>query len=140
MPDYGVRLTPCDQAGRSLQVYLDLSHTPYPPGLLPGNTLLLSGFQRRLSRTGSVYCTYLPVSSITVVSLGDTSSAQPPLPAPIMHLGEWALSSKQRGAVGQVKGHVLIRPQPPPTTTPEPRSTDPQLPAFSTKCYEIDQL
>ncbi|XP_076738443.1 CST complex subunit CTC1 [Maylandia zebra] len=50
----GVRLTLCDQAGRSLQVYLDLSHTPYPPGLLPGNTLLLSGFQRRLSRTGSV--------------------------------------------------------------------------------------
>ncbi|XP_042072932.1 CST complex subunit CTC1 [Haplochromis burtoni] len=103
----GVRLTLCDQAGRSLQVYLDLSHTPYPPGLLPGNTLLLSGFQRRLSRTGSVYCTYLPVSSITVVSLGDTSSAQPPPPAPIMHLGEWALSSKQRCAVGQVKGHVV---------------------------------
>nr|XP_046236447.1 CST complex subunit CTC1 isoform X2 [Scatophagus argus] len=46
----GVRLTVCDQSGRSLQVYLDLSHTPYPPGLLPGNTLLLSAFQRRLSR------------------------------------------------------------------------------------------
>ncbi|CAI5657327.1 unnamed protein product [Oreochromis niloticus] len=89
------------------RVYLELSHTPYPPGLLPGNTLLLSGFQRRLSRTGSVYCTYLPVSSITVVSLGDTSSAQPPPPAPIMHLGEWALSSKQRCTVGQVKGHVV---------------------------------
>ncbi|XP_039905532.1 CST complex subunit CTC1-like [Simochromis diagramma] len=82
-------------------------HTPYPPGLLPGNTLLLSGFQSRLSRTGSVYCTYLPVSSITVVSLGDTSSAQPPPPAPIMHLGEGALSSKQRCTVGQVKGHVV---------------------------------
>ena len=46
----GVRLTVCDQSGTSLQVYLDLSHTPYPPGLLPGNTLLLSDFQRRLSR------------------------------------------------------------------------------------------
>lgn len=102
----GMRLTLCDQTGRSLQVYLDLSHTPYPPGLLPGNTLLLSGFQRRLSRTGSVYFTYLPVSSITVVSLGDRSSACPP-PAPIMHLGQWALSSEQRCTVGQVKGHVV---------------------------------
>ncbi|XP_030574919.1 CST complex subunit CTC1-like [Archocentrus centrarchus] len=57
-------------------------------------------------RTGSVYFTYLPVSSITVVSLGDTSSACPP-PAPIMHLGQWALSSEQRCTVGQVKGHVV---------------------------------
>ncbi|XP_062239950.1 CST complex subunit CTC1 isoform X2 [Platichthys flesus] len=46
----GVRLTMCDRGGRSLKVYLDLSHTPYPPGLLPGNTLRLSAFQRRLSR------------------------------------------------------------------------------------------
>ncbi|TNN24511.1 CST complex subunit CTC1 [Liparis tanakae] len=45
----GVRLTVCDRSG-TLQVYLDLSHTPYPPGLLPGNTLLLSSFQRRVSR------------------------------------------------------------------------------------------
>ncbi|KAM7366658.1 hypothetical protein PAMP_016077 [Pampus punctatissimus] len=102
----GVRLTVCDQTGRSLQVYLDLTHTPYPPGLLPGNRLLLSAFQRRLSRSGSVYCTYLPVSSITVITLGDTSSAQPP-PAPMMHLGQWALSQEHRYTVGQVKGHLV---------------------------------
>ncbi|KAF1371438.1 hypothetical protein PFLUV_G00278330, partial [Perca fluviatilis] len=102
----GVRLTVCDQTGRSLQVYLDLSHTPYPPGLLPGNTLLLSGFQRRVSRSGGVYCSLLPVSCVTVVSLGDTSSARPP-PAPMMHLGVWALSREQRCIVGQVKGHVV---------------------------------
>ncbi|XP_078101338.1 CST complex subunit CTC1 isoform X2 [Sander vitreus] len=102
----GVRLSVCDQTGRSLQVYLDLSHTPYPPGLLPGNTLLLSGFQRRVSRSGGVYCSLLPVSCITVVSLGDTSSARPP-PAPMMHLGVWALSREQRCIVGQVKGHVV---------------------------------
>ncbi|MEQ2231321.1 hypothetical protein ILYODFUR_038366 [Ilyodon furcidens] len=46
----GVRLTVCDQSGRSLCVYLDLSHAPYPPGLLPGNRVLLSGFLRKLSR------------------------------------------------------------------------------------------
>ncbi|XP_051249640.1 CST complex subunit CTC1 [Dicentrarchus labrax] len=101
----GVRLTVCDQTGRSLQVYLDLSHTPYPPGLLPGNTLLLSAFQIRLSRTGSVYCSYLPVSSITVVSLGDTSTVRPP--PPMMHLGVWATSTEQRCILGQVKGHVV---------------------------------
>uniref|UniRef100_UPI0037E89C2B CST complex subunit CTC1 isoform X2 n=1 Tax=Semicossyphus pulcher TaxID=241346 RepID=UPI0037E89C2B len=71
----GVRLTVCDKTGTSLQVYLDLSNTPYPPGLLPGNTLLLSGFQRRVSRSGGVYCRCLPVSSVTVIRLGDTSSA-----------------------------------------------------------------
>ncbi|KAM6894522.1 CST complex subunit CTC1 isoform 2-T2 [Lycodopsis pacificus] len=102
----GVRLTVCDQTGRSLQVYLDLSHTPYPPGLLPGNTLLLSGFQRRVSRSGGVYCSSLPLSSITVVSLGDVSSARPP-PAPMMHLGVWAVSREQSCIVGQVRGHVV---------------------------------
>uniref|UniRef100_A0A8C3A520 CST complex subunit CTC1 n=1 Tax=Cyclopterus lumpus TaxID=8103 RepID=A0A8C3A520_CYCLU len=81
----GVRLTVCDQTGRTLQVYLDLSHTPYPPGLLPGNKLLLSSFQRRVSRSGGVYCSSLPVSSISVIALGDTSSVRPP-PAPMMHL------------------------------------------------------
>ncbi|KAL7375962.1 hypothetical protein ABVT39_027367 [Epinephelus coioides] len=102
----GVRLTVCDHSGRSLQVYLDLSHTPYPPGLLPGNTLLLSAFQRRVSRSGGVYCSSLPVSSVTVISLGDMSSVTPP-PAPMMHLGVWAVSREQRSTVGQVKGHVV---------------------------------
>ncbi|TNM93866.1 hypothetical protein fugu_002042 [Takifugu bimaculatus] len=102
----GVRLTVCDQSGRSLRVYLDLTHTPYPLGLLPGNTLLFSEFQRRVSRAGSVYCSYLPVSSITVVSLGDSSPNQPP-PAPIMHLGVWAGSTGPSFIVGQIKGHVV---------------------------------
>ncbi|XP_071370718.1 CST complex subunit CTC1-like [Centroberyx affinis] len=101
----GVRLTVCDHSGRSLQVYLDLSHTPYPPGLLPGNTLLLSAFQRRLSRSGSVYCSSLPVSSLTVNTLGDTSLTQPP--APMMHLGGWALSGEKRCTVGRVRGHLV---------------------------------
>ncbi|CAN9509395.1 unnamed protein product [Ophioblennius macclurei] len=102
----GVRLTVCDQTGRSLQIYLDLSHTPYPPGLLPGNTLLFSAFQRRVSRTGSVYCSFLPVSSMTVLSLGDSSCPCPP-PPPIMHLGSWAHSEEHRCTVGRVKGHLV---------------------------------
>ncbi|XP_034413182.1 CST complex subunit CTC1 isoform X2 [Cyclopterus lumpus] len=102
----GVRLTVCDQTGRTLQVYLDLSHTPYPPGLLPGNKLLLSSFQRRVSRSGGVYCSSLPVSSISVIALGDTSSVRPP-PAPMMHLGVWAVSREQRCIVGQVRCHVV---------------------------------
>ncbi|KAK5848013.1 hypothetical protein PBY51_005669 [Eleginops maclovinus] len=102
----GVRLTVCDQTGCSLQVYLDLSHTPYPPGLLPGNTLLLSAFQRRESRWGGVYCSDLPVSSVTVTSLGDSSCVSPP-PAPMMHLGVWVGSREQRCTVGRVRGHVV---------------------------------
>ncbi|XP_061566120.1 CST complex subunit CTC1-like [Cololabis saira] len=102
----GVRLTMCDQTGKSLQVYLSLRHTPCLPGLLPGNTLLLSAFQRRLSRSGGVYCSYLPVSCITVTSLGDLSSAPPP-PAPIMHLGQEALGSEHRCMLGKVRGHVV---------------------------------
>ncbi|XP_076009499.1 CST complex subunit CTC1 isoform X2 [Genypterus blacodes] len=97
----GVRLTLNDQSGRSLQVYLDIGHTSYTPGMLPGNILLLSGFQRKLSKSGSVYCRSLPVSSITVISLGDTCLALPP-PAPIIHLGSW----EPRYNVGQVKAHV----------------------------------
>ncbi|KAG7495806.1 CST complex subunit CTC1 [Solea senegalensis] len=102
----GVRLTICDQSGRSLQVYMDLSNTPYPPGLLPGNTLLLSALQRKLSRSGGVYCRYLPVSSVTVVSLGDKRLAQAP-PAPTMHLGLWTLNKEQRFTEAQVKGHAV---------------------------------
>ncbi|XP_069031586.1 CST complex subunit CTC1 [Embiotoca jacksoni] len=76
-----MRLTLCDQTGRSLQVYLDFSHASYPPGLLPGNTLLLCTVQRRLS-----------------------SCVQPP-PAPSMHLGQWC--TEQKCTEGQVQGHVV---------------------------------
>ncbi|XP_034020039.1 CST complex subunit CTC1-like isoform X2 [Thalassophryne amazonica] len=102
----GVRLTLCDQSGRSIRVYMDLSHTPCPPGLLPGNTVLLSSFQRRRSRAGGVYCKMLPVSSLTVVKVMDASSAQPP-PPPMMQLGRWALSTEEGCTVGRVKGHVV---------------------------------
>ncbi|XP_027866270.1 CST complex subunit CTC1 [Xiphophorus couchianus] len=99
----GVRLTVCDQSGRNLCVYLDLSHAPYPPGLLPGNQVLLSGFLRKISRSGAVYCCLSPVGCVTVTSLGDSSRLAPP-PAPSMHLAHWA-SSKTVEA--QVKGHVV---------------------------------
>lgn len=101
----GVRLTVCDQTGRSLCVYLDLSHAPYPPGLLPGNRVLLSGFLRKTSRSGSVYCSLSPVSCVTVTSSpGDACSLAPPPPPPSMHLASWAGSSCVQA---QVKGHVV---------------------------------
>ncbi|KAM9827450.1 CST complex subunit CTC1 [Neosynchiropus ocellatus] len=102
----GTRLTMFDQIGRSLRVYIDMTSTPYLLGLLPGNTLLLSGFQRRLSKSGSVYCSYLPISSVTVVTLGNKSSAKPP-PVPLMLIGQWALCEDGDCAVGQIKGHVV---------------------------------
>ncbi|XP_035986969.1 CST complex subunit CTC1 isoform X4 [Fundulus heteroclitus] len=100
----GVRLTVCDQSGRSLCVYLDLSHAPYPPGLLPGNQVLLSGLLRKLSRSGGVYCSLSPVSCVTVTSLGDSCRLALPPPSPSMHLAQWAAS---RCVQGQVRGHVV---------------------------------
>ncbi|KAM9414363.1 CST complex subunit CTC1 isoform 2-T4 [Pholidichthys leucotaenia] len=103
----GLRLTLCDLSGRSLQVYLDLSHAPYPPGLLPGNTLLLSGFQRRLSRTGSVYCSSAPISCVTVTAVSPHRWSGPP-PSPRMHLGGWSVACEEGGVtVAQVRGHVV---------------------------------
>ena len=34
----------------SIQVYLDLTHNPFIPGLLPGATVVLHAFQRSVSR------------------------------------------------------------------------------------------
>ncbi|RVE60932.1 hypothetical protein OJAV_G00185670 [Oryzias javanicus] len=99
----GVRLTLCDMTGRSVRVYLDLSHAPYPPGLLPGSSVLLSDFQRRVSRSGGVYFSNLPVSSMTVMSLGAESLAPPP-PPPMMHLGQWGV---KENVTGLVRGHVV---------------------------------
>ncbi|KAM4714208.1 CST complex subunit CTC1 isoform 3-T3 [Anableps anableps] len=100
----GVRLTMCDQSGRSLCVYLDLSHAPYTPGLLPGNEVLLSRFLRKISRSGGVYCSLSPVSCVTVTSLGDSCRLAPPPPAPSMHLAQWASS---RCVQAQVRGHLV---------------------------------
>ncbi|XP_061816417.1 CST complex subunit CTC1 [Nerophis lumbriciformis] len=99
----GVRLTVCDQSGRSINVYLKLKNLNYPPGLLPGNTLMLSNFHKKLSRTGSVYCTNLPVSWVAVVRVRDKSSDGRP-PVPIMHLGLW---TRQSSTVGRIKCHVV---------------------------------
>ncbi|XP_054608714.1 LOW QUALITY PROTEIN: CST complex subunit CTC1 [Dunckerocampus dactyliophorus] len=101
--DIGVRLTVCDQNGRSIHVYLKLKHNTYPPGLLPGNTLMLSAFHRRLSRTGSVYCTNLPVSCVTVMHVQDKSS-EGRQTVPIMHLGLW---TRHSCTVARIKGHVV---------------------------------
>ncbi|XP_024119088.1 CST complex subunit CTC1, partial [Oryzias melastigma] len=102
----GVRLTLCDPTGRSVRAYLDLSHAPYPPGLLPGSSVLLSDFQRKVSRSGGVYFTNLPVSSMTVMSLGAESLAPPPHP-PMMHLGQWGVKGQKENVTGLVRGHVV---------------------------------
>uniref|UniRef100_A0A3P8V5M4 CST complex subunit CTC1 n=1 Tax=Cynoglossus semilaevis TaxID=244447 RepID=A0A3P8V5M4_CYNSE len=93
----GVRLTVCDQSGRSLQVYLGLSHTPYPHGLLPGNTLLLSMFQRKLF--------FFPLILFSFSKLSIRSVLAPP--PPVMHLCAWALCRDQKVPVARVKGHVV---------------------------------
>ncbi|XP_071190345.1 CST complex subunit CTC1 isoform X2 [Salvelinus alpinus] len=103
-----VRLTVCvEPRGRSLQVYLDLSRTPYPPGLVPGNTVLLTSFQRRLSRVGGVYCRSVPVSCLTIMALGKTDTQSCDSPPPMILLGVWALAGAEQCVVGRVRGHVV---------------------------------
>lgn len=99
----GMRLTVCDRSGRSLQVYLDLSHAPFTPGLLPGNHLRFSRVQRKVSRSGGVYCSSVSVSCVSVVSIGQSSAhaAQPTFP--MMLLGGWG----EEVGVARVRGHVV---------------------------------
>ncbi|XP_061665239.1 CST complex subunit CTC1 [Syngnathoides biaculeatus] len=100
----GVRLTVCDRSGRSLHVFLNFNRKTYPPGLLPGNTLLLSAFRRRVSRSGRVYCSNIAVSWVAVMRVRDESRSEEPPPAPVMHLARW---TQDGCTVGRVKGHVV---------------------------------
>ncbi|KAK1876026.1 CST complex subunit CTC1 [Dissostichus eleginoides] len=79
-----------------------LLHTCTQPRSPPVSTLS----QVLDCRSGGVYCSQLPVSSLTVTSLGDSSCVRPP-PAPMMHLGVWTGSREQRCIVGRVRGHVV---------------------------------
>ncbi|XP_049616238.1 CST complex subunit CTC1 isoform X2 [Syngnathus scovelli] len=101
----GARLTVCDQSGRSIHVFLNLNHNAYPLGMLPGNTLLLSAFRRRVSRSGHVYCSNIPVSWVAVLRVRDERwEGEDRPPPPIMHLALWTQQSR---TVGRVKGHVV---------------------------------
>ncbi|XP_072552754.1 CST complex subunit CTC1 isoform X2 [Salminus brasiliensis] len=101
-----VRLTLQDPEApdQSLQVYLDLSHMPYIPGLIAGATVLLHDFQRKVSVVKNVYCWSLPVSCVTVAGLG---SLKPHSPPPMMHLGQWATSRAGQSVMGRVRSHVV---------------------------------
>ncbi|KAK1803641.1 hypothetical protein P4O66_020758, partial [Electrophorus voltai] len=104
--DLRVRLTVQDAEApdRSVQVYLDLSRTPYIPALLPGATVQLLHFQRRVSVVRNVYCWSLPISCVTVTGLG---SVKPHPPPPLVHLGVWTLAKAEQSIVGQITVHVV---------------------------------
>ncbi|XP_069042845.1 CST complex subunit CTC1 isoform X2 [Lepisosteus oculatus] len=112
----GARLTVCDclTPWISLQVYIELSHNPYTPGLIPGATVLFQKFHRRVSRAHSVYCRSVPLSCVTVEQLGNgqswpaDSSGHPSseTPLPIMLLGEWG-AGQPRCIMGRVRCHVV---------------------------------
>ncbi|XP_065131812.1 CST complex subunit CTC1 [Paramisgurnus dabryanus] len=106
-----VRLTVQDPeaSGQMIQVYVDLSCGPYTPGLLPGASLLLNDFQRKVSKACNVYCRSLPISCVTVTGLGSVGSGSggSQSPPPMMLLGDWASGGTQQCIVGQVKGHVV---------------------------------
>ncbi|XP_053499587.1 CST complex subunit CTC1 [Ictalurus furcatus] len=101
-----VRLTLLDVESphHPLQVYLDLTHNAYTPGLITGTTVHLYHFQRRVSVVCNVYCCSLPISCVIVSGLG---SVKPHPPPPTMHLGEWASVRAEHSIMGQVRGHMV---------------------------------
>ncbi|XP_041369362.1 CST complex subunit CTC1-like isoform X2 [Gigantopelta aegis] len=74
------RRTVCLEVGafqrQSVQVYMNLDNISYPLGLLPGATVLFTRLERRVSSSGTVYCQYTTVSTVSVcqVSNPNTSS------------------------------------------------------------------
>ncbi|XP_066578424.1 CST complex subunit CTC1 isoform X2 [Amia ocellicauda] len=111
-----MRLTVCDLLCPWLcvQLYADLSQRPYPPGLVPGATVLFQRVQRKVSRAGNVYCRSVVISCLTVMQLGDGNTGEPqslssssPSPPAIRHLGEWAHAAAPQCVVGQLRGHVV---------------------------------
>ncbi|XP_063042920.1 CST complex subunit CTC1 [Engraulis encrasicolus] len=120
-PELRFRLTvedPVSTSSERLQVYVDLSQSPFIPGLLPGAHILLTDLQRCLSRKGNVYCRFLPISCVAVTSLASEQSGSRPAraPPPMMLLGEWGRAgpqdeaegegAQQRCMLGKVKCHV----------------------------------
>ncbi|KAJ8255041.1 hypothetical protein GJAV_G00200290 [Gymnothorax javanicus] len=104
-----IRLTVQDLVSRdrSIQVYVDLSQKPYPPGLLPGATVLFQSFERKVSRIGNVYCRSVHFSCVTVTALEHSGSAVMSMPPPIMHLGEWVLRGVQCCRRARLRAHVV---------------------------------
>ncbi|KAG8441503.1 hypothetical protein GDO86_007028 [Hymenochirus boettgeri] len=63
-----------------LSVYMNLSQSSYPIGLLPGSTVLLQGLERKVSRYGSVYLHSVPLTAVTVLGLPSKGSENLPIP------------------------------------------------------------
>ncbi|XP_030630813.1 CST complex subunit CTC1 [Chanos chanos] len=101
-----VRLTIQDSEtpGQTVQVYVDLSHCPYTPGLVAGATVFLHDVERKVSQVNNVYCRTLPISCLTVTGLGLCRPCPPP---PMVLLGQWISAKAQHCVVGQVKGHIV---------------------------------
>ncbi|XP_061172035.1 CST complex subunit CTC1-like [Saccostrea echinata] len=49
-------------------VYMTLNNISYPLGLLPGHVIRFHNLERKISHSGSVYCQYVVISSVRVLS------------------------------------------------------------------------
>lgn len=57
-------------AEEEVVVYMTLTNTRYPLGLLPGHVIRFRNLERRVSRHGSVYCQYVVVSTVEILGAG----------------------------------------------------------------------
>uniref|UniRef100_A0A8C5MIH5 CST complex subunit CTC1 n=1 Tax=Leptobrachium leishanense TaxID=445787 RepID=A0A8C5MIH5_9ANUR len=63
-----LKVSLCEQASHAcVSVYLDVSLSPYPLGLLPGASVLLQGLERKVSRSGNVYLRSVPITCVKVL-------------------------------------------------------------------------
>ncbi|XP_044305635.1 CST complex subunit CTC1 isoform X1 [Varanus komodoensis] len=87
--DYTVKLSISPAAGSSvlLDIYVEAPYLPYLWGMLPGARLLFQNLQRKVSKFGNVYCTYIASSCMQVM-------APPPHDSPYHPLGSVSAPSE----------------------------------------------
>ncbi|XP_062576449.1 uncharacterized protein LOC134238341 [Saccostrea cucullata] len=56
------------EAQEEVVVYMALNNISYPLGLLPGHVIRFHNLERKVSHSGSVYCQYVVISSVIVLS------------------------------------------------------------------------
>ncbi|XP_042304301.1 CST complex subunit CTC1 [Sceloporus undulatus] len=86
--DYTVKLSilPAAASPIGLDVYIEAPFLPYLWGVLPGARILFSGLQRKISRFGNVYCTYIASSCVRILT-------PPPNNLSSRHLGSTSVLS-----------------------------------------------
>lgn len=64
----------CASSGEIILVYMNLDNSSYPLGLLPGAVVHFHKMERKISKTGKIYCQYITVSSVRILKFSPLGS------------------------------------------------------------------